>query len=94
MMSQMTVAGIVANLRGMAMRPDSIPTLKTIEVPTLIVAGDEDTATPLSDSEVMKQQINGSRLDVVPRAGHYAAREQPEHFGKLLRSFLDGLKLG
>ena len=93
MMSQMTVAGIVANLRGMAIRPDSIPTLKTIEAPALIVAGEEDTATPLADSEVMKQQIHGSRLEVVLRAGHYAAFEQPEHFGKLLRSFLDGLKL-
>ena len=93
MMSHMTVAGIVANLRGMAIRPDSIPTLKTIEAPALIVAGEEDTATPLADSELMKQQINGSRLEVVPRAGHYAAFEQPEHFGKLLRSFLDGLTL-
>jgi pimeloyl-ACP methyl ester carboxylesterase len=28
---------------------------------------------------------------VIPRAGHYAALERPEEFGRLLRSFLDGL---
>lgn len=93
MMSRMTVAGIVANLRGMAARPDSIPTLRTINVPALIVAGEEDAATPLSDAEVMKQHISGSRLEIVPRAGHYTAFEQPEYCGKLLRSFLDGLNL-
>jgi pimeloyl-ACP methyl ester carboxylesterase len=39
----------------------------------------------------MRQQISGSRLQVIPRAGHYAALEQPEEFARLLRSFLDGL---
>jgi len=93
MMSRMTVAGIVAVQRGMARRPDSIPTLKTINVPTLIIAGDEDTATPLPEAELMKKHIPGSRLELVPRAGHYAAFEQPEYCGKLLRKFLDGLNL-
>ena len=93
MMSRMTVAGIIAVQRGMAMRPDSIPTLKTINVPTLIIAGEEDTATPLPEAELMKKHIAGSRLEVVPRAGHYAAFEQPEYCGKLLRKFLDGLNL-
>jgi pimeloyl-ACP methyl ester carboxylesterase len=89
MMSRMSVQGIVANLQGMMVRPDSIPTLKTINVPTLIIAGEEDTATPLVEAEVMKSHIANSRLEVVPRAGHYAAFEQPEFAGKLLRSFLD-----
>jgi len=93
MMSRMTVAGIVAVQRGMAMRPDSIPTLKTINVPTLIIAGEEDSATPLPEAELMSRNIKGSRLEVVARAGHYAAFEQPEYCGKLLRNFLDGLNL-
>jgi len=93
MMSRMTVAGIVAVQRGMAIRPDSIPTLKTINVPTLIIAGDEDTATPLPEAELMKKHIPGSRLELVPRAGHYAAFEQPQYSRTLLRKFLDGLNL-
>jgi pimeloyl-ACP methyl ester carboxylesterase len=39
----------------------------------------------------MRQHIAGSRLAVIPRAGHYAALEQPEEFGRLLRSFFDAL---
>src|SRR5215472_9795214 len=93
MMSRMTVAGIVAVQQGMAARPDSIPTLKTINVPTLIVAGEEDILTPLPEAELMKKHIPGSRLELVPRAGHYAAFEQPAYCGKLLRTFLNGMNL-
>jgi 3-oxoadipate enol-lactonase len=92
MMARMNVAGIVAVQQGMMERPDSIPTLKTINVPTLIVAGEEDGATPLAEAEVMRQHIAGSRLEVIPRAGHYAIFEQPEYAGRLMRGFVDGLK--
>jgi pimeloyl-ACP methyl ester carboxylesterase len=37
----------------------------------------------------MKQCIRGSDVKVVAKAGHYAAWEQPEEVGRLLRSFLD-----
>jgi len=93
MMARMTGAGIAAAQSGMGARPDSITTLKTINVPTLIIAGEEDTLTPLHDAEVMKQGISGSSLAVVHRAGHYAALEQPEYYGKLLRGYVDGLNL-
>ena len=93
MMGRMSVQGIVANQQGMMLRPDSIPTLKTINVPALIVSGEEDTATPLAEAELMKQHLPNARLEVVPKAGHYAAFEQPEYVGRLLRSFVDGLSL-
>jgi len=72
MMGRMSVAGIAAVLRGMAVRPDSLPTLQTINVPTLIMAGEEDTLTPPAEAELMHQQIQGSRLVRTPAAGHYA----------------------
>jgi len=75
--------------RGMAERPDSVPTLKTINVPTLVVAGDEDTLSPIADAEFMRQNIAGAELKVIPRAGHYAVWEQPEDSGKVLRQFLE-----
>jgi pimeloyl-ACP methyl ester carboxylesterase len=78
--------------RGMAERPDSVPTLKTINVPTLVVVGDEDTATPSAEAEVIRQNIPNAQLHTIPRAGHYAVWEQPEDAGKLLRQFLDALK--
>ena len=93
MMSKMTAAGIAAVQQGMAARPDSVPTLPTIDVPTLLLAGAEDTLTPLADAELMRQHIPGSRLEVVPRGGHFAIYEQRNAAGKLIREFLDDLKL-
>ncbi len=92
MMLEMSVAGIAAAQRGMAARPDSTADLKTVNVPTLVMVGAEDTVTPLSEAESMQRQIAGSRLQVIPRAGHYAVFEQHEAAGRAIRGFLDGLK--
>jgi len=92
MMLEASAAGIAAVQRGMASRPDSTADLKTINVSTLVMVGAEDTLTPLSEAESMQRQITGSRLQVIPRAGHYAVFEQQEAAGKAIRGFLDGLK--
>jgi 3-oxoadipate enol-lactonase len=93
MMRRMSVQGIVQLQRGMAARPDSTPTLATIDVPTLILVGAEDTLTPPADSEAMRAGIRDSQLHVVPAAGHFAPFEQPEECARILRSFLDPLDL-
>ena len=90
MMQAMSPQDIAGVQRGIAERPDSISTLKTINVPTLVIAG-EDDSVPLGEAELMRQNIAGSQLKVIPKAGHYAALERPAEFGALLRSFLDGL---
>ena len=89
MMRKMSAENVAGVQRGMAERPDSIPTTSTISVPTLLITGDEDTMTGVPEAEVMKQSIRGSQIKVVAKAGHYAAWEQPEEVGKLLRQFLD-----
>jgi pimeloyl-ACP methyl ester carboxylesterase len=94
MMRKMSVPGMAALLRGMAHRPESLPSLKTVTVPTLILAGQEDMLTPVEDAKRMQEAIQGSRLEVIARAGHYAAFEQSEAAGKIIRSFLDGLNIG
>jgi pimeloyl-ACP methyl ester carboxylesterase len=93
MMQGLTPDRLAALQEGMANRPDSVPTLQTINVPTLVIAGDEDTLTPLSDAQLMQSKIRNARLTVIPRVGHYSALENPEEFGRLLRQFLDGLQL-
>jgi 3-oxoadipate enol-lactonase len=85
-MSPMDIAQVQ---HGMAARPDSVPTLKTINVPTLVVLGGEDPIATMADGELMRQHIPGSRVSVIPKAGHFAAWEQPEAVGKLLRQFVD-----
>lgn len=92
MMRKMSAENVAEVQRGMAERPDSIATLKTINVPTLIITGDEDKMTGPSEAEIMKQNIAGSELRVIAKAGHYSPWEQPEEVGKTLRSFLDSLR--
>lgn len=89
MMAQTKPAGIVAIQQGMAARPDSVPTLKTIDVPSLVIVGDEDAVTPRSDAEQMHKGIAGAKLEVIGAAGHYSPFEQPEQVARALRRFLD-----
>src|SRR2546423_5967754 len=94
MMQTLTVNGLAAVQQGMAERPDSVPTLRGITVPTLVIAGEEDTLTPPANAETIQQHIPGAKLAVIPKAGHYAALERPEEFARVLRQFLDALQLG
>ena len=91
MMRQMSPEDIAEVQRGMAERPDSIPTLKTINVATLIVTGDEDLSTGVNEAELMRQHIGGSQLRVIAKAGHYSAWEQPAEAAAIFRQFLDSL---
>jgi pimeloyl-ACP methyl ester carboxylesterase len=91
MMRKMSAEDVAGEQRGMADRPDSVATLRTITVPTLIITGDEDIMTGLSEAELMKEQILGSQMKVVAKAGHYSPWEQPEEVGRLLRQFLDSI---
>ncbi|MGE5204368.1 MAG: alpha/beta fold hydrolase [Chlamydiota bacterium] len=91
MMLRMSAEDIAQVQRGMAARLDSVETLKTINVPTLLLVGSEDTLTPLADAELMRQHVPGSQLRVIARAGHYAAFEQSDTTLPLLRQFLDSL---
>lgn len=91
MMRKMSAEDVAGVQRGMAERPDSISTLKTINLPTLIVTGEEDTMTGVPEAELMKQNIPGAQMKVISKAGHYSPWEQPEEVGKLLRQFLDSV---
>ena len=90
MMMKIMPAGVAAVQRGMAERPDSVPTLRTIDVPTLVFTGDEDMI-PLSEAQLMQSHIAGAELRVVPKAGHYAVFERPEDAFRVLRQFLDAV---
>ncbi len=89
MLRKMSPEDVAQVQRGMAERPDSIDTLKTVNVRTLIITGDEDILTGMNEAQVMHQHISGSQLRVIPKAGHYSPWEQPEEVAKLLRQFLD-----
>ena len=84
---QAVVAGLVA-LRD---RPDARPGLAAIDVPTLVMVGDEDTVTPRSAAEELAAGIRGAKLVVLPKSGHLSNLETPDAFNTAVLDFLDGL---
>ncbi|HSW16795.1 MAG TPA: 3-oxoadipate enol-lactonase [Ramlibacter sp.] len=71
---------------------DHLPLLAQIHVPTLVIAGAQDLATPPAQSLQLQQGIAGARL-VTLDAGHQAAFEQPEAFCEAWLAFIDKLPL-
>jgi 3-oxoadipate enol-lactonase len=61
---------------------------QAIDVPTLILVGEEDSITPPALSEELAKLIPGSRLERIAKAGHLANAEQPDAFNAAIESFL------
>ncbi|MBL6955087.1 MAG: 3-oxoadipate enol-lactonase [Alphaproteobacteria bacterium] len=73
-----------------ALKPlDYLDQLHTIDLPTMIIVGAEDTGTPVAASEAMHERIANSQLVVLPEAAHLANIEQPAGFTKALLGFLN-----
>jgi pimeloyl-ACP methyl ester carboxylesterase len=90
-MARSTVDGIVGGLEAMRTRADSTPLLAGIDVPALIVVGDEDAITPAKDARAMHEAIPNSRLEVIPEAGHLSNLERPAAFNTALSDFVGSL---
>jgi pimeloyl-ACP methyl ester carboxylesterase len=82
------VTGLVATLETLRDRPDSRPTLPSIDVPALVVVGEEDTLTPPSEAEAMVAALPAGRLVRVPGAGHLAPLERPRNVNEAVLAFL------
>ncbi|MFN8373993.1 MAG: alpha/beta hydrolase [Anaerolineae bacterium] len=62
--------------------------LASIDIPTLLVWGQNDTWVPLSIGENLRSIIPGSQIIVYPNVGHLAMEENPEQFNHDLITFL------
>lgn len=62
--------------------------LPSIKAPTLLIWGEKDTATPLSDAKYMEKHIVDAGLVSFPGCGHFSFLENPGQFAAVLRSFL------
>ncbi len=80
--------GVAAALLAMAERPDSFPTLERLEVPVLIVVGEEDAITPPEEARRMQEACPSAILEIVAGAGHMTPVERPREFIEILRRFL------
>ena len=67
---------------------DVMPRLSEIHLPTLIICGAEDRLTPVKYSEYLHSHITGSTLRIIPQAGHYVFREQPETVNRAIEEWI------
>ncbi|WP_026651530.1 alpha/beta fold hydrolase [Butyrivibrio proteoclasticus] len=67
---------------------DLVPYMPSVTMPALLIWGDQDTATPLSDGKKMEELMPEAGLAVIEGAGHYSFIDNAYLFNKILGSFL------
>ena len=67
---------------------DALPRLSAVRVPTLVLAGERDAATPVAATEALAAAIPGARHLVLPGAPHMMQIECGEAFSSAVLRFL------
>lgn len=78
-------------LMAMANRPDMEALLPTIDLPTLLLCGEEDVITPPAEMQQMAARMPQAKLQRIPSAGHLAPAENAALVNRAIREFLDRL---
>jgi pimeloyl-ACP methyl ester carboxylesterase len=81
-----------ATLEAMAVKADDTATLPTIDVPTLITSGSDDTFIPRTSPAALKDGIRHSQLHVIEDTGHVSNLERPAQYNRLVDDFLAALR--
>ena len=89
MMRATNPEGAAAALRGRAERPSYEDTLARIDVPAVVIIGDEDAFTTRGDAELMRDLLRGAELVWLPGIGHMPNLEAPEAFNSALARLLE-----
>ncbi len=80
--------GISKAIKGVLFRESITNKLHHIHIPTLIIVGENDIPTPVEKSKIMQRSIKGSRLKIIPRAGHMSPVEEPDLVNETIDAFL------
>ena len=67
---------------------DLTPQMSAVKPSTLLIWGEDDDSTPLSDGQLMEKLFPNAGLALIKNAGHYSFLEQPATFYRILSSFL------
>ncbi len=85
---QASPQGVAAASRGMAARPDMTAELPHIDVPTLVVCGEQDAITGVNEMSELAARIPESQFATVAESGHMAPLENPGAVNALVGEFL------
>lgn len=91
MAGRWSVAGMVGALGAMRDRPDSTPLLPALDVPTLVIVGEEDEVTPPALSRAMTSAIPSAAMTTIAAAGHLSALEAPSAVSRVMAEFLEAV---
>jgi pimeloyl-ACP methyl ester carboxylesterase len=75
-------------------RFDMMDKVGKIDLPTLILCGDEDQLTPVKYSQFLQSRIKGSRLEIIPNAGHMVMMESASVFNEKMLEFIEEVLKG
>lgn len=91
MISRAPVPGLAGALGAMRDRPDSTALLPSIDVPALVIVGEEDELTPPSLARAMAAAIPGAAITAIPGAGHLSPLEEPTAVTRVMAAFLEAV---
>ncbi len=80
--------GWIAALEAMKKRSDAMSALRGMPRPTLVVAGELDRVTPLSESTLISRLVADGELVLIKDSSHLPSLENPTSFNETLREFL------
>jgi pimeloyl-ACP methyl ester carboxylesterase len=86
--AEQPITNLVATLQALASRSDSRETASSLDVPTLVIVGEEDVLTPPSEAEELAELLPIVELVRLPGAGHLTPLEQPLRINEELIVFL------
>jgi 3-oxoadipate enol-lactonase len=84
-------AGYLATLHALA-EADLRERVRSIQVPTLVVSGSLDEATPPADGRKLAESIAGARFELLDGASHLLTVEKPRELAALIADFAQGLR--
>jgi pimeloyl-ACP methyl ester carboxylesterase len=88
MVERSTPDSYTGQINALLNRPEALSVLPTINVPTLLLSGSEDTWSPVSQHETMRRRIPHATLFEIHGAGHMAPYERPDAVALALREWL------
>jgi 3-oxoadipate enol-lactonase len=90
-MNEQKDTSIAGALLTLGSRTDTTAFLEKIQIPVLIIVGEEDRLTPPGLSIVMNKKIKNSRISVIAAAGHFSNIENPQAFNNSIEDFIKTL---
>ncbi|MGD9046172.1 MAG: alpha/beta hydrolase [Desulfobacterales bacterium] len=84
--------GVTRAVKGVITRHGVFDQLKKINMPTLVIVGEQDIATVPEESERIHKSISKSKMVTIPNSGHMSPVEEPEAVNTALDEFLTGLQ--